>query len=88
MSKSSIHQVTKERTNYLIVVLCEDVSAEDLDEDMRLYLKTNTYLSRDSRWFWDKLRYAMPQKPLLKILADKNMLAEPPGVVGGKIQIV
>ena len=60
-------QVLKDRTNYLIVVLCEDISAEDLDEDMKMYLKTNTYLSRDNRWFWQKLRYAMPQKPLREL---------------------
>ena len=57
----------KDRTNYLIVVLCEDISSEDLDEDMKMYLKTNTYLSRDNRWFWQKLRYAMPQRPLREL---------------------
>ena len=60
-------QVLKDRTNYLIVVLCEDVSSEDLDEDMRMYLKTNTYLSRDNSWFRQKLRYAMPQRPLREL---------------------
>ena len=65
-------QVMRERTNYLIMVLCEDVSIEDVDEDMRLYLKTNTYLPRDSRWFWDKLRYAMPQTPLSVLLERRG----------------
>ena len=62
----------KDRTNYLIVVLCDDVSTEDLDEDMHLYLKTNTYLSRDCHWFWKKLRYALPQKPLTELLEGKE----------------
>ena len=63
----------EERTNYLILVLCEDVSVEDLDEEMQSYLRTNTYLRRDSRWFWEKLRYAMPQKPLLELQRDWNL---------------
>ena len=58
----------KERTNYLIMVLCEDVSMEDMENNMRLYLKTNTYLPRDSHWFWDKLRLAMPKTPLSVLL--------------------
>ena len=65
-------QVLKDRTNYLIVVLCDDVSTEDLDEDMHLYLKTNTYLSRDCHWFWNKLRYALPDKPLTELLKGKE----------------
>ena len=60
-------QVLKDRTNYLIVILCEDVSSEDLDEDLKMYLKTYTYLSRDSSWFWQKLRYVMPQRPLREL---------------------
>ena len=63
----------KERTNYLILVLCEDVSAEDLDEEMRPYMRTNTYLRRDSRWFWEKLRYAIPQKTLLELQRNHNL---------------
>ena len=45
---------------------------EDLDEDMNLYLKTNTFLSRDSNLFWEKLRYALPQKPLTELLKGKE----------------
>ena len=63
----------KERTNYLILVLCEDVTIEDLDEEMRIYLRTNTYLRRDGRWFWEKLRYAMPRKTLLQLQVSLNV---------------
>ena len=68
-----VFQVLKERTNYLILVLCEDVTIEDLDKEMRIYLRTNTYLRRDSRWFWEKLRYAMPQKTLLELREGLNV---------------
>ena len=63
----------EERMNYLILVLCEDVSVEDLDEEMQPYVRTNTYLRRDSRWFWEKLRYAMPQRTLLELQRDRNV---------------
>ena len=57
----------RDRSNFLILVLSEDVAIEDMEEDMRLYMRTNTYLSRHNRWFWKKLRDAMPQRPLTEI---------------------
>ncbi len=62
--RSAHLRAMKERSNYLIVVLYSEVSLDDLDDDLKLYLKTNTYLTVDNKWFWDKLRYAMPHTPL------------------------
>ena len=56
-------QVMRDCSNFLILILLEDVALENMEEDMRLYMKTNTYLSRHSRCFWEKLRDAMPQRP-------------------------
>lgn len=53
-----------ERRSRVIVILLEDVSENDiLDPELRLYMRTNTYLRWRDPWFWNKLRYALPHKP-------------------------
>ena len=53
-------------------MLHEDVDLGELEEDMLLYVRTNTYLKRDNGWFWEKLRYAMPQTPMSEIQPDED----------------
>ena len=55
------HQkVLEDRTNYLIIILFDDVDMADLDEEIKLYMRTNTYVRVSDEWFWQKLFYAMP----------------------------
>ena len=63
-------QVFKDRTNYLIMVLCKCVSETRMDEDMRLYLRTNTYLIKDDQWFKERLHRAMPRTPLAALQGE------------------
>lgn len=58
--KSAHHQVLRDRRRRLIVILLGDVPQKDLDPDIRLYLKTNTYLQWGDKLFWQKLRFALP----------------------------
>ncbi|XP_014781364.1 toll-like receptor Tollo [Octopus bimaculoides] len=51
-----------QKMNTLIVVLFENINEELLDPDLKLYLKTKTYLKYDDPWFWNKLRFALPAK--------------------------
>ena len=69
--RAAHERVLRDRTNYLIVVLFDDINIEDLDEDLKLYLRTNTYLSISNKWFWQKLLYAMPEKPLAKLRGEQ-----------------
>jgi hypothetical protein len=61
--KSAHHQVLRDRRRRLIVVLLGEIPHRELDPDIRLYLKTNTYLQWGDKLFWEKLRYALPDVP-------------------------
>ena len=58
--KSALHQLLKNRRKCLIVILIGDIRRKDLDPDLRLYLKTGTYLHWGQVAFWHRLRYALP----------------------------
>ena len=53
-------KVLQDRMKYLIVIMFDDVDTTELDEEFKLYLRTNTYLSLSDKRFWQKLFYAMP----------------------------
>ena len=89
------HQkVLEDRTNYLIIILFDDVDVADLDKEIKLYMRTNTYVRVSDEWFWQKLFYAMPQPCSANVsvedsvtgdqetVAEETMsLAERPGTV-------
>ena len=50
------------KMNSLILVLLEDVNPDLVDGGLKLYMKTRTYLRYDDPRFWDKLRFALPEK--------------------------
>lgn len=60
--KSAHHQVLRGKKR-LIVILLGEVPQKDLDPDIRLYLKTNTYLQWGDKLFWEKLKFALPDVP-------------------------
>ena len=69
--RTAHHKVLEDRLK-LIVILFDDVNLDELDGEIKLYLRTNTYLSIKDKWFWEKLIHAMQsnkkekfRKPLL-----------------------
>ena len=67
------HQkVLQDRTNYLIIILFDDVDMADLDEEIKLYMRTNTYVRVSDERFWQKLFYAMPQCSAKESVEDSN----------------
>ena len=60
--RAAHRKVIEDRMNYLIIILLDDVNMAELDEEIKLYMRTNTYVSYSDTWFWQKLFYAMPQQ--------------------------
>ena len=59
--RAAHRKVLEDRMNYLIIILFDDVDIAEVDDEIKLYMRTNTYLSVSNKWFWEKLVYALPQ---------------------------
>ena len=59
--RAAHQKVLEDRMNYLIIILFDDVDMAEVDDEIKLYMRTNTYLSVKNKWFWEKLFYALPQ---------------------------
>lgn len=59
--RAAHRKVLEDHMNYLIIILFDGINMDELDDEMKLYMRTNTYLSVSNKWFWEKLYYAMPQ---------------------------
>lgn len=59
-------QVLSEKRNRVILILMPDLDDQKLDNTLKLYTRTRTYLRIDDPWFWEKLFFAMPDKKVEK----------------------
>ncbi|XP_049874553.1 protein toll-like [Pectinophora gossypiella] len=50
----------KEGRPRIIALMLEDVTLDEVDDELKGYLSSNTYIKWGEKWFWDKLKYALP----------------------------
>lgn len=56
-------QMLEDKIDRLIIIVKGELPPkETLDKELLYLLSTKTYLIWEERWFWEKLRYAMPHK--------------------------
>ena len=49
----------REKKNRIIMILLDEINN---DKELKLYLKTRTYVKIGDPWFWQKIEYAMPER--------------------------
>ena len=76
--RAAHRKVLEDRINYLIIIVFDDIDMAELDEEIKLYMRTNTYVSVSDKWFWQKLFYAMPQRSEKESVQERSVeLIEP-----------
>ena len=85
--KMAHSRATDKQANYLIVVVLEDIANKKVNKALKLYLKTNTYVSVKDKWFWDKLKYALPKVPIDQLKAEQKERAQKRNKAGPRVVV-
>ena len=76
----SHQKVTEGNVKFLIPILLEDLPIDELPRDLQTYLRTYTYIDArkyDIETLRRKIRFAMPDVPLKKLIDEAKENAEP-----------
>lgn len=70
---TAYYQMLEDQMDRLIVVVRGELPPkEDMDKDLVFLLTTKTYLVWGEKWFWEKLRYALPHSKQRKEVAKST----------------
>lgn len=58
--RTAHRQALSDGTTRLIIVVYGELSEIPMDDDIKHYLRMNTYVKWGDPWFWEKLKYALP----------------------------
>uniref|UniRef100_A0A8D9F9P7 Protein toll n=1 Tax=Cacopsylla melanoneura TaxID=428564 RepID=A0A8D9F9P7_9HEMI len=47
----------------ILIILGDMPPQESIPDDMKAYINTHTYIKWGDKWFWEKLKYALPHPP-------------------------
>ncbi|KAJ8310718.1 hypothetical protein KUTeg_012583 [Tegillarca granosa] len=58
--RCAIEKSLRQKCNHLIVLVADDIRFEDLDEEVKYYMKTHVTLDIRSKWYWKRLINSLP----------------------------
>ncbi|KAF8785841.1 Toll-like receptor Tollo like protein [Argiope bruennichi] len=77
--RTAYYQMLEDKIDRLIIIVKGELPPKDtLDKDLQYLLSTKTYLIWEEKWFWEKLRYAMPHKKQQLVPNDVLALRDRP----------
>ncbi|GBM04389.1 Protein toll [Araneus ventricosus] len=76
---TAYYQMLEDKIDRLIIIVKGELPPKDtLDKDLQYLLSTKTYLIWEEKWFWEKLKYAMPHKKHQLVPNDVMALKDRP----------
>lgn len=77
--RTAYHQMLEDKIDRLIIIVKGELpSKETLDKELLYLLSTKTYLIWEEKWFWEKLKYAMPHKKQRPLQSNVLALKDKP----------